>query len=81
MFDIGHVAIPNPGHVIHCGTGIYKWAIVINVSPFVLVSQHGDMIWEDEDPSDFTFVNVPTDTTDAVHRWKREQSDVKARAN
>lgn len=50
---IGDVVVPRRGavteygfeFVLHCGSGVYSHAIVASVSPFVLVSEGGDMLW------------------------------------
>lgn len=39
-----------------CGTGRYTHAIVANGNPLVLVSEEGDMMWENEDAKDYIFL-------------------------
>lgn len=31
--------------VLHSGSGIYNWAIVMQIKPLVLISVEGDMLW------------------------------------
>jgi hypothetical protein len=72
------VAIPKPGHLIFCGSGTYKWAVVVSVEPFVLVSQHGDMCWKKQDMENFVFIKVPLSKAcikGISKRWRREQED------
>jgi len=35
----------DPYHSLHCGSGIYPFAICISADPLVLVSEEGDMRW------------------------------------
>jgi len=50
------IAIPRPDHIIHCGSGTYTHAIVASVEPFILVSEHGDMLWQGEEEYDFYYI-------------------------
>ena len=42
VLDIVEAILP---FKLHCGTGIYPHAIVVNVKPLVCVSVQGDMLW------------------------------------
>ena len=58
--EIGDIVEPiNPRNVLHCGSGVYADAVVVNIDPFVLVSRCTSMKWsatvsiEDFDVIDF----------------------------
>jgi hypothetical protein len=42
---VGDVVVPVGDRLLFCGSGRYSHAIVASVKPFVLVSEHGDMLW------------------------------------
>jgi len=42
---VGDVVVPIKGAVLACGSGRYTHAICMGVTPFVLVSEEGDMVW------------------------------------
>ena len=45
------------GEILHCGSGTYSHAIVASVSPFILVSCDGSMMWRATvKPADFNSV-------------------------
>lgn len=52
MIEIGDVVIPNPNHnfpnrfVLASGCSYYEFAICVSVEPFILVSEHADMMWQ-----------------------------------
>lgn len=52
MINVGDVVIPNPNHPFHerfqlaSGCGYYEFAICVSVEPFILVSEHADMLWQ-----------------------------------
>ncbi len=42
----GDIVVSNdPAYPLHCGSGIYSHAIVVQVDPLVLVSESTDMRW------------------------------------
>ena len=43
--EVGDVVTGISGYPLHCGSGIYTHAIVVQVSPLVLVSESTDMRW------------------------------------
>lgn len=46
-FKVGDlVASCSPGYVLHCGSGVYSRAVVIQERPLVLVSESTDMRWQ-----------------------------------
>lgn len=46
----GDLVIPKDPHdVLHCGSGVYPYAFVVSVDPFVLISESGDMVWSCRD--------------------------------
>ena len=42
----GYVVVANGRNVLRCATYAYTHAIVVNLDPFVLVSEEGDMLWQ-----------------------------------
>ena len=43
----GDLVVSNdPAYPLHCGSGIYSHAVVIQENPLVLVSESADMRWE-----------------------------------
>lgn len=40
-----YVAYKKGRGILHCGCGTYERAVVVSVSPFVLISEWGDMRW------------------------------------
>lgn len=43
--NVGDVVVAVGSFRLACGSGIYSHAIVVQVEPLVLVSEHGDMLW------------------------------------
>ena len=52
---IGDVVIPNrlSNVVLSSGCNRYNFAIVVNINPFVMVSEYGDMLWSCQDIFDY----------------------------
>jgi hypothetical protein len=52
-FQKGDVVVStHEGHPLHCGSGVYSHAIVVQAAPLVLVSEQADMRWQSTvDPS------------------------------
>ncbi len=53
--EVGNVVITHPSHQgprLFCGSGVYTHAICVSVDPFVLVSEHGDMLWRTVQPEE-----------------------------
>jgi hypothetical protein len=44
--NVGDIAKRADGQNLHCGSGAYGAAVVIQVEPLVLVSEGTDMRWE-----------------------------------
>jgi hypothetical protein len=44
-FEVGDLVEAIPPYHLACGSGIYQRAVLVSVSPFVAVSEHGDMLW------------------------------------
>ena len=55
MFKIGQIIVPIDDYKtpLHCGSGMYPYAICVSVEPFVLVSESGDMMWSQHNPDNF----------------------------
>lgn len=76
---VGDVAIENlgtkecfkMGDLLCCGSGRYSHAIVVSVDPFVMVSEEGDMLWEQEDPKNYCFLCQAHQSVQdkAMDRW------------
>ena len=49
------IAVPKTGHYIYCGSGTYDLAVVAQSRPFILISESGDMMWENQKPENFNF--------------------------
>jgi len=60
MLEVGDVVVPSSDQVIlHSGCSLYSHAIVVQVEPFVLVSEESDMRWSSTvEPTDFVVVGV-----------------------
>lgn len=43
--QVGDVCIPVGNYQLACGSGLYTHAICVSVTPLVLVSEQGDMLW------------------------------------
>lgn len=44
--QIGDIVTPVSGDPLHCGSGFYPDAVVIQLEPLVLVSRSSDMRWQ-----------------------------------
>lgn len=49
-----------PQHLI-CGSGWYPHAICVSAAPFVMVSEHGDMMWTVQKPENFRTLRLATE--------------------
>ena len=58
---IGSLMKPKSGTILRCGTGTYPNAVVLSVSPFVLVSTCGTMVWNNHDYENFEYDGEPTE--------------------
>jgi hypothetical protein len=65
----------NSGRYLTCGSGYYPYAVCVLTNPLVLVSEHGDMLWNHAEEEYLVEVNVKLDTTKAFERLKRENYD------
>ena len=60
--EVGHYAEPATGEAeLACGYGRYSRAVVVSIDPFVMVSEHGDMVWTQQQAENFKRGVVPTD--------------------
>jgi hypothetical protein len=56
MFEVGDVVVPDQSSSdfpLHSGCGVYTHAIVIQVEPFVIVSEESDMKWGNTNSDNF----------------------------
>jgi hypothetical protein len=44
-FEVGDLIEAIPPWALACGSGRYRRAVLVSVSPFVAVSEAGDMMW------------------------------------
>ncbi len=58
LFKPGDLVETFTNNPLHCGSGIYKDAVVVSTDPFILISQCGDMQWSCRDPEDFRVVGT-----------------------
>jgi hypothetical protein len=83
--QIGDVVVPKESYtLLHSGSGnVYECAIVASVSPFVLVSVDGDMLWSDtvfpHEVRPLCQASKPI-VRCAVARWERERWEYSLRA-
>ena len=42
---VGDLVEAVPPTVLHCGTGIYKQAVVASIDPLIIISNDGTMLW------------------------------------
>jgi len=54
---IGDIVVPTNA-VLASGSGRYQLAIVMDLNPFVLVSEDGDMIWTKENIENFESIGT-----------------------
>lgn len=45
MYNKGDLVAAIPPYHLVCGSGVYKYAVVVQIDPMVLVSESGDMLW------------------------------------
>jgi hypothetical protein len=57
-FTLGDVVEPIDGFTLRSGCSSYELAIVVSVSPFVLVSKYADMKWSAIKPEEFVRIGV-----------------------
>lgn len=70
----GDIVVAVPPFVLACGCGRYSHAIVVSESPFVLVSEGGDMLWSATvTPEDVRYFGRDQSRTPmAFRRWENE---------
>ena len=64
---IGDIVIPINGEVLACGCGHYDCAVIASITPFVLVSVDGDMIWSN-DVNPYNYKVLCQASMDVIHR-------------
>lgn len=71
--------------VLACGSGIYDNAVVASLKPFILISQGGDMRWDDVDANNFevighaslrTLINVETRLSEDINTSKEPKVEI-----
>jgi hypothetical protein len=75
-FKVGDLVRPSQV-VLHCGSGIYDRAVVVSLDPFVLISELGDMRWNNHIQRGFMHCGKASDeamanVTNRIERDKRE---------
>ena len=73
---VGDVVIPRDGKItLFCGSGIYTHAICVSTNPYIMISEHGDMLWTHEEAIDYVpLCQVHPDILKVcMNRLKREK--------
>jgi hypothetical protein len=73
--EVGDLVAPKVGHILRSGGMVYTAAVVVSVSPFVMVSGDGDMLWRTLSSENFETLGtaLPYDQIRALRRWKEEK--------
>jgi len=73
---IGDILVKNDGYLTS-GCFVYTHAILVSLSPFVMVSEGGDMLWSCEKPKNFHVIGVGSEeeTRAAFARWDRSKKE------
>lgn len=76
--QIGDIVVHTKGPYsggLFCGSGTYTHAIIVNLDPFVLVSEEGDMLWRRQSLNDFVSVGAASKEVYRVAqaRWDKER--------
>ena len=61
QLGVGDVVKGNTYHPLACGSGQYEYAMVVSIDPFVLVSEHGDMMWTQKQKGSVSYLHIATD--------------------
>ncbi len=77
------VPLDQDHYVLASGSNAYRYATVVSVDPFVLISSEGDMRWDMQEPQDFVRLRDATkqEISNAKTRLKRDESLRKMQEN
>lgn len=76
---VGDAVVPLQGHDLVSGCACYAYAVVVSLTPFIMISTAGDMLWACQKAENFYTIGKASesDIKNAFQRYYRSYPNLK----